>query len=86
MEVLGSTTLLVYADQIVIFRESRTDLEETVKKLKVTSKNIGLKINENNTKYMLMSRYPAPFQNLNVHQFFFEQTEKFNYLSANKKS
>jgi len=44
---------------------------------------MGLKINENKTKYMLMTRYPAPFQNLNIHQFSFEQVENFKYLGAN---
>jgi len=44
---------------------------------------MGLKINENKTKYMLMTKYPAPFQNLNVHQFSFEQVENFKYLDAN---
>jgi len=37
---------------------------------------MGLKINEksleNNTKYMLMTRRPAPFKNLNVLHFSFE--------------
>jgi hypothetical protein len=45
MEILGCTTLLAYTDDIVIFGESRMDLEETVRKLIVTSKNMGLKIN-----------------------------------------
>jgi len=32
---------------------------------------------------MLMTRHPAPFQNLNVHQFSFAQVENFKYLDAN---
>jgi hypothetical protein len=44
---------------------------------------MGLKINEIKTKYMLMSRRPATFQNLNVHHFSFEQVENFKYLGAN---
>lgn len=38
---------------------------------------------ENKTKYMLMNRHPAPFKNVNVHQFSFEQVENFKYLGAN---
>ncbi|KAF0764226.1 putative transposon-derived protein F52C9.6 [Aphis craccivora] len=44
---------------------------------------MGLKINENKTKYMLMTRDPAPFKILNVHQFSFEQVENFKNLGAN---
>jgi uncharacterized DUF497 family protein len=32
---------------------------------------------------MLMSKHPASFQNLNVHNFSFEQVQNFNYLGAN---
>lgn len=52
MEVLERTILLAYADDIVIFEKSKTDLEETVRKLIVTSKSMNLKINENKTKYI----------------------------------
>lgn len=45
MEVLGRTTLLAYVNDIIIFGESKTDLEETVRK------SMSLKINENKTKY-----------------------------------
>lgn len=46
----------------------------------MTSKHMGLKINENKTKYMLMSRHPAPFHNLSVQPFSFEN---FKYLGIN---
>jgi len=75
--------LLSYTDGIVIFGESKTVLEETVIELTVLRKNMVLKINENKTIHMLMGRRTAPFQNLNVYQFFFEPIKNFKYLSAN---
>lgn len=44
---------------------------------------MGLKINENYTKHMPMSRHPALFQNLIVCQLSFEQVENFKYFGAN---
>jgi len=83
MEVLGRTTLLVYADDIVILGESKKDLEDTVRKLIVININMSIKINENKANYMVMSRHKAPFQNINVQQFSFEQVEHFKHLSTN---
>lgn len=54
MDVLGCTTLLTYTDDIVILDESKMEIEESVRKLIVTSKHMGLKLNEKKTKYMLM--------------------------------
>ncbi|KAL4154352.1 hypothetical protein QTP88_000231 [Uroleucon formosanum] len=83
MEVLGRSSLLAYADDIVLFGESKTELEGTVQKLILSSKKMGLKINENKTKYMLMSRRPTPLQNVSIDHFSFEQVENFKYLGAN---
>ncbi|CAI6359033.1 unnamed protein product [Macrosiphum euphorbiae] len=44
MEVLGHSSLLAYADDIVLLGESKTELEGTVRKLILTSKKMGLKI------------------------------------------
>lgn len=60
------------------------EVEESVRKLIVTSKHMGLKVNENKTKYiMLMSKRPVLLQNLSIGQFSFEQVENFKYLSTN---
>jgi hypothetical protein len=52
IEILGPYTLLAYADDIILLGESRNDVEERTSKLITSSCNIGLVINENNTKYM----------------------------------
>jgi hypothetical protein len=57
MEILGHSTLLAYADDFILFGKSKMELEGTVRKLILSSKKMGLKINENKTKYMLMSRH-----------------------------
>jgi len=48
-EILGHSTLLAYADDIVLFGESKIELEGTVRKPILSSKKLGLKINENKT-------------------------------------
>lgn len=44
---------------------------------------MGLKINENKTKDMVMSRHPTLLQNVSIGHFSFEQVKNFNYLGAN---
>lgn len=58
----------------MIFEESNVELERRTRKLIETSIMMGLQINENETKYMLMSRHPA-FRSLNVGRFSFKQVE-----------
>jgi hypothetical protein len=43
---------------------------------------MGLNINENKTKYMIMSRRPRILQNLIVDGYTFEQVEDFKYLGV----
>jgi len=78
MEVLGDTTLLAYVDDIVILGESKTELERTIRKLIETSRKMGLKINKNKTKYMLMGRHPLPLQSLCMDNFLLNKLKILN--------
>lgn len=66
IEVLGRTTFLAYANNIVILEESKIKLEGTksVRKLIMTSKNMGFKIKENKNKNILMSKRLEPISKL----------------------
>jgi len=53
MELVGNRTLLAYADDIVIMGESQDQIVSSTSKLIEFSQRIGLKINEDKTKYMI---------------------------------
>ena len=44
---------------------------------------MGLNINEDKTKYMVMNRQPRILQNISVDGYIFEQVEDFKYLGDN---
>lgn len=79
----GNGTLYAYAENIVILGDSQTEVEESTKKLIKSSKIMGLNINEDKTKYMVMSRRPRILQNISVDGYIFEQVEDFKYLGDN---
>jgi len=52
----GTHQLLVYANDVNMLGGSVHALKEKAEALVVASKEIGLKVNADNTKYMVMSR------------------------------
>ena len=56
MKLNGTHQLLVYGDDINILRGSIHAIKENTESLIVASKEIGLEINTDTTKYMVMSR------------------------------
>jgi len=83
IDVIGTHTLLAYADDIIILGESKHDVEERARKLIMSSSSMGLVINENKTKYMVMTRNATTKGNLCVGDFTFEQVGDFKYLRVN---
>jgi hypothetical protein len=83
MDVIGTHTLLAYADDIIIFEESKNDVEERARKLIKSSNDMALVINENKTKYMVMTRKATTKSNLYVGDLTFEQVGDFKYLGIN---
>jgi hypothetical protein len=49
-------TLLAYTDDLVILGSSINEIKTSTEKLFKASKNMGLIVNEEKTKYMVMSR------------------------------
>jgi len=52
----GTHQLLLYADGVIILDGSVHTIKENIESLLVDSKENGLEVNANNTKYMVMSR------------------------------
>ena len=56
MKVNGTHQLLVYADYVNILRGSVHTIKKNTEALIVASKEIGLEVNADKTKYTFMSR------------------------------
>jgi hypothetical protein len=70
--------ILVYADDANSLSDSVIIIEEKTRKLIEASRDIGLEINAEMTKYMIMSRHPKSGQNQNmIGNGSFENVAKF---------
>jgi biotin operon repressor len=57
---------LVYADDINLLGDSINTIKENIETLLEAIRDIGLEINAEKTKYMIMSRNPNSGQNQNI--------------------
>jgi hypothetical protein len=78
----------VYADGVNITEGSVLTVKEKAEALVVASKETGLEVNADKTKYMIMSQNQNAGQshNLNVDNMSFEKVERFKYLETNLKN
>jgi hypothetical protein len=74
----GTHQLLVYADDGNLLGDSINTIKENSETLLEVSRDIGLEINAEKTKYIIMSRHPNSGQNQNIS----ENVAKFKYLGA----
>jgi hypothetical protein len=65
LELNGAHQLLVYAD-VNLLGDSVSTIKENRETLLGAGRNIGLEINAEKTKYMIMSRHPNSGQNQNI--------------------
>jgi hypothetical protein len=74
--------LLVYGDNDNILRGSVHKIKKNMEALIVASKEIGLEVYADKTKYMVMSRDQNAGQNhsMKIHNSYFERVEEFKYL------
>jgi hypothetical protein len=84
LELNGTHQLLVYADDINLLGDSVNTIKRTQTPSLEASRDIGLEINAEKTKYVIMSRYPNSGQNQNIRiaNESFEKEAKFKYLGT----
>ncbi|KAJ4444084.1 hypothetical protein ANN_05873 [Periplaneta americana] len=84
LKLNGLHQLLVYADDMNMLGENSQTIRENEEILVEASKVIGLEVNPEKTKYMIMSRDQNILRNgtIKIRDLSFEEVKKFKYLGA----
>jgi hypothetical protein len=84
LKLNGTHQLLVYVDDVNILGGSIHTIRKNTEALVIASKEIGLEVNAEKTKYMVMSRDQNAGQNgyIQIGNESFETVEQFKYLGT----
>jgi len=85
LKLNGTHQLVVYGDYVNILGVSVHNIKGNEEGLKVASKEIGLEVNVDKNKYMVMSRDQNAGRNhsMNIENRFFGSVEEVKYLGTN---
>jgi hypothetical protein len=84
LKLNGTHQFLVYADDVNILGENKHTIEKKTEALVFASKETGLEVNANKTKYTVMSQDQNGVRSHNMKNdnSSFEMVEKFKYLGT----
>jgi len=84
LKLNGTRQLLAYADDVNILGGSVHTVKENAEALVVATKEIGLEVNADETKYMIMSRdqNAERSQSMKTDSSSIERVEEFKYLET----
>lgn len=78
--------MLAYADDIVILEDIKNDVVKVTEKIFKSSITMNFGMNENKTKYLVITRHIVKKTALTVGPYAFEQVDEFKYLRVNINS
>jgi len=88
LKLSGTHQILAYADDINILGETINTIKENAEALVAATREIGLKVSADKTKYMVMSRdqNAGRIHSVRIDNSIFECVEEFKYLGTTLKN